>query len=933
MVRIRSDRWYSSDGQRRSGSAVRQQTYGSRRVLSMCFLLALVILLMQQAADPRYVSNTFRALGVPLEGDGTQQNAVSAMAAAPRDVSGGGMPGILSPDATWQVTLDDLLPRLLQDCSADEMEAFASTWFHLPSQQSNEEKKRRLERLFLSQEATLRSLSSSIESDRSAAKWAEALVRFSKQWSMLKAELLDLAVADTTEPTGAKSDRFGDLERYLRASLNRTLDLRLVQSLSDGAPWRKEESTTFWRLLARCKAGGGTVDAKSVPRVSTQQLETEAEELKGKTVRFAGSVRRVERVEKGSPEIGLDHYWLVWMRGEDGSSQPVAVYCSDEMAGRWQRRLERDSQDFAEIEVQAVSAKRLPYGSTSGLEIAPTLFATQILTSARTGGGGSGASLATGNQPVWKQVQFSLWTGLLGAMIVLIPIWRAWRSSPVFRQKTLSYKTKSKQRQAGTKSSMWLLCFAVAIGAAGNYCFAKEKPAWAKDSSKQQQRLKALELLLNRAFSPQATQQLQWYLQGESETLDSFPNAILSGMQSVEKVGWGVIPADASFPIPKGGVIRRDRLQGFVRLAMPVTLSEEQRSWFFQKDTEKFYRLAVMTEGNQEITWVFAKEIPRLWTVSPSLFQPVEISGLLLQPGARSADEPSGGAELALKSCFLAEEIVWSLGLSDRDQLKPQVPEVFDRFGRAGFNLTWVDRIAANNQRPLQEEESEAFYSTLRLVSGPGAPLAAKSEVELSTSTPLRMIKEAKDVFGRPLHWRVRLVQGARIKVPAEARASLGQDYYYQFDGFVDIGNKQIGFNVAGQTEVFEREFPVTLVTCSDSQYVPKEELARGTQAWSVGKYVEVEGVFYRMWSYTSDRIEKIREQGRQAAPLVVVSTLRPSKAPVTRRENPGMQWFSYALCMATLAILGTMLFFASQKDRRRFSQIKPRQDRSGSGD
>ncbi|MEC8555339.1 MAG: hypothetical protein VXZ82_10085 [Planctomycetota bacterium] len=933
MVRIRSDRWYSSDGQRRSGSAVRQQTYGSRRVLSMCFLLALVILLMQQAADPRYVSNTFRALGVPLEGDGTQPNAGSAMVAAPRDVSGGGMSGVLSPDATWQVTLDDLLPRLLQDCSADDMEAFASTWFHLPSRQSQEEKKRRLERLFSSQEATLRSLSSSIESDTSAAKWAEALVRFSKQWSMLKAELLDRAVADTTEPTGAKSDRFGDLDRYLRASLNRFLDLRLVQSLSDGAPWRKEESTAFWRLLARCKAGGGTGDAKSIPRVSTQQLETEAEELKGKTLRFAGSVRRVERVEKGSPEIGLDHYWLVWMRGEDGSSQPVAVYCSDEMAGQWQRRLERDSQDFAEIEVQAVSAKRLPYGSTSGLEIAPTLFATQISTSARTGADGSGASLATGNQPVWKQVQFSLWTGLLGAMIVLIPIWRAWRSSPVFRQKTLSYKTKSKQRQAGTKSSMWLLCFAAGIGAAGNLCFAQEKPAWAKDSSKQQQRLKALELLLNRAFSPQATQQLQWYLQGESETLDSFPNAILSGMQSVEKVGWGVIPADASFPIPTGGVIRRDRLQGFVRLAMPVTLSEEQQSWFFQKDTEKFYRLAVMTEGNQEITWVFAKEIPRLWTVSPSLFQPVEISGLLLKPEARSSEEPSDGAELALKSCFLAEEIVWSLGLSDRDQLKPQVPEVFDRFGRAGFNLTWVDRIAANNQRPLQEEESEAFYSTLRLVSGPDAPLTAKNEVELSTSTPLRMIKEAKDAFGRPLHWRVRLVQGARIKVPAEARATLGQDYYYQFDGFVDIGNKQIGFNVAGQTEVFEREFPVTLVTCSDSQYVPEEELARGTQAWSVGKYAEVEGVFYRMWSYSSDRMEKIREQGRQAAPLVVVSTLRPSKAPVTRRENPGMQWFSYALCMATLAILGTMLFFASQKDRRRFSKMAPLQDRSGSGD
>ena len=81
MVRLRRDRWYTADGQKRSRSRVKQQGLGGRRLISLCFLLGLVVLLMQRSADPKYISNAFRALGVPLEDSSPVTGRVTGVSA------------------------------------------------------------------------------------------------------------------------------------------------------------------------------------------------------------------------------------------------------------------------------------------------------------------------------------------------------------------------------------------------------------------------------------------------------------------------------------------------------------------------------------------------------------------------------------------------------------------------------------------------------------------------------------------------------------------------------------------------------------------------------------------------------------------------------------------------------------------------------------
>ncbi|RMF36963.1 MAG: hypothetical protein D6753_18410, partial [Planctomycetota bacterium] len=163
MVRLRKDRWYSAEGQRQVRRRVQTQVAGTRRVVSMVFLLALVLVLMQRARDPRYISDFFAALGVPLEqtptgveeGPGKNLTPVPATPEnvapnLPRDATGpslgaggfsvglteGGQGAVAAPpvgNAAWRSTCRDLVARALRQATDEQVRCMAWMYFQVPA--------------------------------------------------------------------------------------------------------------------------------------------------------------------------------------------------------------------------------------------------------------------------------------------------------------------------------------------------------------------------------------------------------------------------------------------------------------------------------------------------------------------------------------------------------------------------------------------------------------------------------------------------------------------------------------------------------------------------------------------------------------------------------------------------------------------------------
>ncbi len=403
------------------------------------------------------------------------------------------------------------------------------------------------------------------------------------------------------------------------------------------------------------------------------------------------------------------------------------------------------------------------------------------------------------------------------------------------------------------------------------------------------------------------------YLAGETT---NYPDGVLKLMHSLRQVGWQrSLSADAQMDAASAGLrLRVATLAGTVRLAMPVILHETQAAWFQQSAADQLYRLQVervqdsgdAQDNGSALQTVFCMSIPSQWMESAQLKQPVAIRGLCLS----AVDESGSEAEL----CWFVQRPDWVCPPGSRwTEWSPRLPAYQERLGSLGWDLANLDIVQSGNQRALQPQEASAFYSLLGLLK----PIPAESPEDTS---PLQVLAAPAKWMGAPVHWNVRLVSGSIVQVTQpQDRRWLGAESYYQFDGFVDIGNQMVHYKISAgdqpQVVDFENEFPVTIVTRHPSTFAPPQQQG-GPLNWEVGKYAQVSGVFYRLWSYESELMASKSSRARQAAPLLVAAELIPS-APIIRPATSQVGWFGYALCAAVLVILAGILFTVFQPARR----------------
>lgn len=995
MVRLKTDRWYSANGQRASHSRVSQKFSGSRRLLSLCFLLALVLVLMQKAADPRHVRHAFQALGVPLDDAAVERERPDSAnrSSPPINLSTGSASSVpASSLSDWEIVCQDLVARLIDDLTEREVQQLAESWFAavkaLPttvdasntSNTSVASEAQVLEELKLA-ERSAGILNRLADETRQAAVaeaekaiWLTRLEEFRLQWQALGDWPQRNRLPATISPE-------------LRSSITRYLDQRLLAMLRDATPWTKSDTFPFWRLLQRAKLGGldaivGTDGADQAfdsanagsPRLNTLQLSAEAVALRGTTIRFRGYVRRVEFVERAYPALEIDSgYWIMWLRGVDEAVQPVAVYTTNRLAAELAKQLKPDTLDFPEIEVAAIFGKRLAYASQSGVQVAPALFASQIKTISP-----PLAPFATKTtDELWSQFLVALLGAGLLAAAILIPI--GWQrrdrtirkaSRPARPQHSLPVERIEETRSgqvAGSCLFVAAVLAALIVGLASATAQSTTKkdsgtgpqfkqsaaiaPPWASDDAVDPLVAAFLKNLTS-LFDPIATDELRAMQQNAAAP---FPNSLLKAVHAIRRVGWPrVTKLSESVSLADGMTLNVRTLEGWVRLATPVSLNESQQSWFQLTDDERLYRVELQlqqelfankhaglgdvaerfieSENSAELVTIYCTEVPQMWLASAQLRQPVRITALAFEVGKHSEE----------LLCGLANRPQWLLPTdmtrAESEQLlAPILPPHFFELGRLGWDLSNVETIAKHNQRALSSEEAAGFYSMIRVLGVPQAVTNVKqtpppqAPVPQSLNQPLSILSHSRQSVGKEIAWPVRIVSATVVEVDQAAhRQHLGSGSYMQLDGFVDIGTDRIRFQPAGADQdspalEFEGEYPVTIVTNVESPVLSRRDSDVDRQAWPVAKYAIVTGRFYRMWSYQSELVMSSGKGARQIAPLVVASSI-VAATPPTREKASEVGWFGWALCAAMVVILAGIVSSSLARPR----SARPRRSSSG---
>lgn len=869
MVRIRSDRWYSGENQKKIRGTSPSNSPGVRRVVSLVFMLALVIVLMQTVSKPKNVSNAFNALGIPLER--TVVDSTPPIIAE----NTGHQTQPSSDSGDWQKTCKDLIPRVLDSATIDQIDqlatfAFASGTSRRVANQANN--------VDFEIQPTLQSLRATLDATTPTGQhWIGLMDRFADQWKQL-------ALQVNSQQDSAQND-VPVLDTFFREQLQEYLDHRLLRNLRDAAPWSGGESVGFGRLLQR--SDSGEPEQKKIPQVSTKQLDTEFPKWRGNWVRFRGTVRLVETVDKAQPLVEQSSYRVMWLRGDDLSSQPVAVYTLQSLAEKLAQELKQDR--LPEIEVTALVGKKLAYASPSGVQVAPTLFSGSFVQFAYRESQSQSPSVATWT---WRQTALGVTTAIVLGLLVVASLWK-----------------QTRRTKRTTIAVIGLFTLALSYG----NCLAQQPP-WSEKSSQTQQKQQFVEQQLAAQYTSSAVAQLEQTLQGGSEEAPEF---VLRTLFNLKQIGWKSF-WDTGQPLNLSEISRLQprTIHGLVRGLQPLALTERQQHWFSVQPTKQIYKLQIQVVDHalvqnqtaeatnrsqsadhseaQQLASVFCADVPSVWIQSAQLRQPIQLAGYSLV-----LTEEVNGKPNEAERCFIAEGASWrvdSQSPQQLDQLLPPLPKLWKELGSKGWDLAWFDLLAKNNKRALLSDESESLQTLLRITTN-------ESQTMLENGvSPIEAIRDTADNIGKPLDWQVRLVNGTLVEFSSELS-------YYQFDGFVLLPkNQTIKFETGlnnGETVEFKDEFPITILSQSPHGLI-ENAVASAPGSWKIGRTASVQGRLYRLWSYESQRLKTPSGNGRLVAPLVMASHMQPIR--IESKLNVSSGWLLYLLAMAIVVAVSSFV-------------------------
>lgn len=131
----------------------------------------------------------------------------------------------------------------------------------------------------------------------------------------------------------------------------------------------------IWQRLQREAAAGSRPRGR---KVTFAQLFSQPRSFRGRRVRIAGTIRRLQEVAAPSNALGIDAYWQAWLEPADGPASPIVVYFLSLPPG---------TPSGMRVEIPAVVDgvffKRWAYQASDAIRLAPLVMATEPLSPPR----------------------------------------------------------------------------------------------------------------------------------------------------------------------------------------------------------------------------------------------------------------------------------------------------------------------------------------------------------------------------------------------------------------------------------------------------------------------------------------------------------------------------------------------------------------------
>jgi hypothetical protein len=272
---------------------------------------------------------------------------------------------------------------------------------------------------------------------------------------------------------------------------------------------------------------------------------------------------------------------------------------------------------------------------------------------------------------------------------------------------------------------------------------------------------------------------------------------------------------------------------------------------------------------------------------------------------------PSHGLVLA------ASGLAWLPTTSSLERVDPEVALL----ARHGFDISLLDPLRRRDKKPLLPEDQLSFYEMLRVASeidNPGDP--APPEIDAG-----ELLRNATSLIGRRVSMTCQSVRLSRIGIPEQAiRQRLGSDHYWQIDAIGELGNLTIRIDPidpSGEPVVFENRYPVSIAALNIPDWLrlsidqADRRIGGRNDVVLLSQRIRLEGLFYRLWSYESDRM---RNAGgaKQVGPLLMASKLVDRESP--RGDLLGVSRIGYGItfCLGAMTLAAILwIIFTSRAD------------------
>lgn len=353
--------------------------------------------------------------------------------------------------------------------------------------------------------------------------------------------------------------------------------------------------------------------------------------------------------------------------------------------------------------------------------------------------------------------------------------------------------------------------------------------------------------------------------------------------------------------------------QGIVRQVDGITLPTEIAEWFGQRQIYRVdYEPTRGEEGLQGGRQVLlAMKVPSLWKLGVAMRQPMRVDAL------RYSEDGEGGL-------LLAPQLQW-VGEIDASS-QPSVSPLWRRLASEEWDLARLDGIRAQQKRSLRAEEAWPFYRLLRLVSKHGVGLKDSHFERLKLE---QVIGNPDGAVVMPVAWEMELFHVQRVLLDQEADIEqFGGTQYYQLDGMARLERGTVRYTPnhsegAVDPILFEGKFPVSLVVSELPDWLEQELAVQASgggalsNRWGCRVPIRAEGVHYRLWEYSSGRLDARGDPVLQISPLMMAWGLERIEPMAATSLGEQVVWFTL-IAMVILGLVGLGWVWQGQRRRRR---------------